>query len=62
MTRPKPDSVVWLSADEATDHIAFKSKRALYEAVRRGTIPVHRLGRRLRFDRAELDRLLSKPK
>ena len=52
---------VWLTADRATTYLGFSTRRALYQAVRRGTVPVHRLGsRRMRFNRLELDRLLGK--
>ncbi len=34
----------------------FASLRALYAAVRRGLVPAHKLGRRLKFLRSELDR------
>jgi hypothetical protein len=37
---------------------ALPSRKALYQAVRRGLIPGHRLGRLLRFYRPELDRVL----
>ncbi len=52
----------WLNADEATTYLRMPSVRALYQAVRRGLIPSHRVGRRrLRFHRRELDQaLLSK--
>ncbi len=63
MNRALSQSIVWLSADQATQHLALKSRRALYQAVRRGVVPVHRLGRRLlRFDKAELDRVIARPK
>ena len=38
----------------------FKDDMALYAAVERGQVPAHRLGRRLRFRRAELDALLDR--
>jgi len=50
----------WLTADEATAHLGFPSRKALYAAVERGQVPVHKLGRRLRFRRAELDALLDR--
>lgn len=49
----------WLTPIEAAVHLGLPSVRALYQAVRRGTVPAHRLGRRLRFSRDELDRLLQ---
>lgn len=47
----------WLDVDEAAARLRM-SRRALYMAIRRGQIPVHRLGRRLRFDPVELDAAL----
>lgn len=48
----------WLSADEAYRYLSLPSRKALYQAIRRGQVPVHRLGRRMRFNTAELDKLL----
>jgi excisionase family DNA binding protein len=48
----------WMTADQATLHLGLPSRKALYQAVRRGQIPVHRFGKRLRFNRVELDRAL----
>jgi excisionase family DNA binding protein len=50
----------WLTVDEATAHLGFPSRKALYAAVERGQVPAHKLGRRLRFRRDELDALLSR--
>jgi excisionase family DNA binding protein len=50
----------WLTADEATAYLGFPTRKALYAAVERGQVPAHRLGRRLRFRRAELDALLGR--
>ena len=50
----------WLPADAAAAYLGFSSRKALYQAVRRGQIPGHRIGRRLRFDPAELDRWLNR--
>ena len=47
----------WLTAQEAADYLRI-SRRALYQAVRRGQIPRHHFGRRLRFRREELDAAL----
>lgn len=52
----------WLDADEATVYLRLPSRKALYAAVARGTIPAHRLGRRVRFHRPELDALLIRPR
>ena len=49
----------WFTAAEAAEYLRFNSKKALYQAVRRGQVPAHRLGpRKLRFRRVELDQLL----
>lgn len=49
----------WLTPPRAVQHLGLESLKALYQAVRRGDIPAHRLGkRRLRFNRKELDDLL----
>ena len=54
-------TVEWLTALEAANYLGLPSRKALYQAVRRGQVPVHRLGRRrLRFRRAELDQLLQR--
>jgi excisionase family DNA binding protein len=45
----------WLTAEEAMAYLRLPSRDALYQAVSRGQLPVHRMGRRLRFRRAELD-------
>lgn len=50
----------WLDSDRAWVYLAFRSRKALLHAVRRGQIPAHRLGkRRLRFNQAELDAYLA---
>ncbi len=49
---------VWLTASQAARYLGFPSRRALYMAIRRGQVPVHRLGRRMRFDARELDEAL----
>jgi excisionase family DNA binding protein len=48
----------WLTAGEAASYLGLPSRRALYMAIRRGQVPVHRLGRRMRFDARELDEAL----
>jgi excisionase family DNA binding protein len=50
---------IWLTVDETVRYLGLPSRRALYQAVRRGQLPVHRMGRRLRFRRVELDEALS---
>ena len=47
----------WMSAAQAAEYLSL-TRKALYQAVYRGEIPVYRLGRRLRFRREELDRVL----
>lgn len=52
-------SKVWFTADEAVAYLCLQSRRALYQFVRKGVLPAHRLGKRhLRFHRDELDRAL----
>ncbi len=59
MTALEPDS--WMTADEATAYLGYRTRAALYQAVRRGIVPAHRLGaRRLRFRRSELDAELAR--
>ncbi len=59
MTAPGTDS--WMTADEATAYLGYRTRAALYQAVRRGIVPAHRLGvRRLRFRRSELDAELAR--
>ncbi|ABS28159.1 DNA binding domain, excisionase family [Anaeromyxobacter sp. Fw109-5] len=49
-----------LTPQEAAAYLRLPSVRALYQAVRRGQVPVHRFGpRRMRFHRAELDAVLA---
>jgi len=55
---PQTDAVNWLTPEQAASYLALPSRKALYQAVRRGLIPGHRLGRLLRFHRPELDRVL----
>ena len=49
----------WLTAVEAASYLRLPSAKALYQAIRRGQVPVHRLGRRMRFKRSELDQVLE---
>ena len=59
MTTPRP--APWMTADEAAAYLGYRTRAALYQAVRRGIVPAHRLGaRRLRFHRAELDAELAR--
>jgi excisionase family DNA binding protein len=51
----------WMTADEAAAYLGYRTRAALYQAVRRGIVPAHRLGlRRLRFRRSELDAELGR--
>jgi excisionase family DNA binding protein len=51
----------WMTADEAAAYLGYSTRAALYQAVRRGHIPAHRIGaRRLRFRRSELDAEVSR--
>lgn len=43
-----------MTPQQAADYLGL-TRAALYQAVARKTIAAHRLGRRLRFARAELD-------
>ena len=54
---PASDS---LTPEEAVAYLRLPSVRALYQAIRRGQVPVHRVGRRMRFQRAELDAVLAR--
>jgi excisionase family DNA binding protein len=50
-----------MTADEAAAYLGYRTRAALYQAVRRGIVPAHRLGlRRLRFRRSELDSELGR--
>lgn len=51
----------WFDAQEAAEYLRLKTVDQLHDMVRRGQIPVHRLGRRLRFHRLELDKMLGAP-
>jgi len=56
-----PHHAPWMTADEAAAYLGYRTRAALYQAVRRGIVPAHRLGaRRLRFHRAELDAELAR--
>lgn len=49
-----------MTPKETAAYLNLPSERAVYMAVRRGQIPAHRLGRRLRFYRSELDAILAR--
>ncbi len=48
----------WLTAEEAAAFLRVPSVRALYQLVRRGVVQASRVGRALRFRRADLEELL----
>lgn len=50
----------WLNAEQTAVYLALPSAKAVYQAVRRGEIPVYRFGKRLRFKSDDLDDLLIK--
>ena len=51
---------IWLTVEQAVRYLGLPSRKALYQAIRRGHVPVHRMGRGLRFFRAELDDALTR--
>ena len=51
---------VWLTPAQAVRYLGLPSLKSLYQAVRKGTLPVSRMGRVLRFFRTELDAALLK--
>ncbi|HTP49987.1 MAG TPA: helix-turn-helix domain-containing protein [Anaeromyxobacteraceae bacterium] len=55
--RPLPGG--WLTVEDTVAYLGLRSRMALYQAVRRGQIPAHRFGRRLRFRKTELDAALA---
>lgn len=58
MTPAQPSP--WMTAEEAVAYLRYPSRMALYQAVQRGQVPVHRRGKRLLFHREEIDRALLK--
>jgi excisionase family DNA binding protein len=51
---------VWFTVEETVRYLGLRSRMALYQAVRRGQVPSHHFGRRLRFRRSELDEALAR--
>lgn len=50
-----------MNSAEAAAYLRLPSVRALYQAIRRGRVPVHRIGpRSMRFHRSELDAVLAR--
>jgi len=54
----KQTNTPWLDTHEAAAYLKIPSAKALRSAVSRGQVPAHRVGRRLRFHRDELDRAI----
>lgn len=57
--RDGADGDSWLNADQAAEHMALSSRKALYEIVRAGRVPYYRFGHSLRFRREELDAVIA---
>ncbi|MBS9536550.1 helix-turn-helix domain-containing protein [Micrococcus luteus] len=55
---PSPATYVWLTRAEAAEH-ARASVRTIDRWIRAGRVPVHRVGRSIRIDRAALDALIT---
>lgn len=53
------DNLKWLTSRETVKYLRLPSLGALRQLVYRRQIPYCKLGRSLRFNRAELDRLLE---
>lgn len=53
------ENLTWLTANEAAQYLRLPSVGALRVLVCKRRIPFHKLGRRLRFKKVELDRLLE---
>lgn len=53
------ENLTWLTSNEATEYLRLPSVGALRVLVWKRQLPFHKLGRSLRFKRAELDRLLE---
>jgi excisionase family DNA binding protein len=53
------ENLIWLTSNEAAEYLRLPSVGALRVLVCKRRIPFHKLGRSLRFKRAELDRLLE---
>ena len=53
------ENLTWLTSSEAAEYLRLPSVGALRVLVCKRRLPFHKLGRSLRFKRAELDRLLE---
>lgn len=49
----------WLTPEQAAEYLGLPTVKALYQRVRRGDVPAHRLGRSLRFRQTDLDRAME---
>ncbi len=56
------ENLTWLTSNEAAEYLRLPSVGALRVLVCKRRLPFHKLGRSLRFKRAELDRLLDASK
>ena len=56
------ENLTWLTSNEAAEYLRLPSVGALRVLVCKRRVPFHKLGRSLRFKRAELDRLLDASK
>ena len=53
------ENLVWLDANEAAEYLRLPSVGVLRVLVCQRKVPFHKLGRRLRFKKMELDRLVE---
>jgi excisionase family DNA binding protein len=53
------ENLAWLTSEEAAVYLRLPSVGALRVLVCRRKLPFHKLGRRLRFNKMELDGLLD---
>ncbi len=53
------ENLTWLTADEAAEYLRLPSVGMLRVLVCKREVPFHKLGRRLRFKKMDLDRLLE---
>lgn len=53
------ENLTWLTSNEAAAYLRLPTVGALRVLVCRRKVPFHKLGRNLRFNRNELDRLLK---
>jgi len=64
MRRPESKTAAntpeWLTAEELAEYLSLPSRKAVYQAVRRGDLPAYRLGKRVRFRRDEIDALMTR--